>query len=139
MVTQSYVTLLVWINIFQVIACEVDVAAPLTAARAAGEPVQVQNHKTTFVDGMGGKSVFPEMWSLISNLVDDTITLTVAEISDAVRMLVERNHVVAEGAGAAPLAAALKTKDLTGNIVCVVSGGNIDASVLSTILQGNIP
>ena len=111
----------------------------MTAARAAGEPVQVQNHKTTFVDGMGGKSVFPEMWSLISSLVDDTITLTVAEISDAVRMLVERNHVVAEGAGAAPLAAALKTKDLTGNIVCVVSGGNMDASVLSTILQGNIP
>ena len=116
-----------------------DVAAPLTASFAAGKPVTLQNHKTTFVDGMGGKSVFPQMWPLISKLVDDTITLSVAEIADAVRLLVERNHIVAEGAGAAPLAAALKTEGLEGNIVCVVSGGNIDTSVLSTILQGNVP
>ena len=97
----------------------------------------LQNHKKSFVDGMGGKSVFKEMWSLASNLVDKTCVLSLEEICNAVRLLVEGNHLVAEGAGAAPVAAAQKLKH--GTIVCVVSGGNIDTDVLTTILQGKIP
>ena len=116
-----------------------DVAAPLTASLQAGQPTQVQNHKTTFVDGMGGKSLFKEMWNLASNLIDDTITLTTEEIAAAVKLLAERNHVIAEGAGAAPVAAALKDKVRGENIVCVVSGGNIDTTVLIQILQGFTP
>ena len=80
--------------------------------------------------------MFPEMWNLISNLVDEVMTLTVDEIAAAVKLLAERNHVIAEGAGAAPVAAALKEAVKGKNIACVISGGNIDSSVLTQILQG---
>ena len=89
---------------------------------------------------MGGKSVFKEMWELAENVIDETILLSVKEISDAVRLLVERNRIVAEGAGAAPVAAVMKYDMVPGeNIVCVISGGNIDTSVLVNILKGETP
>jgi threonine dehydratase len=56
-----------------------------------------------------------------------------------VRMLLERNHVVAEGAGAASVAAAVAGRAGRGTVVCVVSGGNIDAAALRTILDGRVP
>ncbi|MBA7713747.1 L-threonine dehydratase catabolic TdcB [subsurface metagenome] len=80
-----------------------------------------------------------EIWPLVSKLLDGSLVMSLEEIADAIRMLIEYNSVVAEGAGAAPVAAALAGKAGTGKVVCVVSGGNIDADKLVTILNGQIP
>ncbi|MEK7402436.1 MAG: threonine/serine dehydratase [Gemmatimonadota bacterium] len=126
----------------RVFAVEVEGAAPLTASRAAGQPVTIDNQRS-FIDGMGGRGVFPEMWPLAQLLVADVLTVTVQQVADAVRLLAQRGRVVAEGAGAAPVAAAIaygaRLAPNKGSVVCVVSGGNIDASVLSQILAGNTP
>ena len=122
----------------KVYACEVETAAPLAPSLAAGEPVEVE-HRRSFVDGIGGPRVFPEMFELVRQLIEGSIVVSVGEIAQAVRLLAERSHVVAEGAGAAPVAAALTGRAGTGKIVCVVSGGNIDSEVLRTILAGETP
>jgi len=122
----------------KVYACEVDTAAPLEPSLAAGSPQQVE-YVPSFVDGIGGKSVLPEMWPLVSVLLDGSTVVSLKEIAAAIRLLVERNRVIAEGAGAASIAAALSDKTLTGKTVCVVSGGNIDSSKLATILTGHLP
>jgi len=119
-------------------AAEVETAAPLAASFAAGEPTTI-DYTPSFVDGIGGKGVLPEMWSLARSLIDDSIVVSPSAIADAVRTLVEMNRVVAEGAGAAPVAAALARGAGLGNVVCVVSGGNIDASKLTKILEGRVP
>lgn len=123
----------------RILACEVETAAPLSLSLSAGHPTPITNHQPSFVDGMGGKSVFPQMWPLVSNLIDESIVLSVQEICNAVKMLAEKNCVVAEGAGAAPVAAALRAEVPEGNIVCIISGGNIDSNKLATILLGGIP
>ena len=89
--------------------------------------------------GIGGKSVLPEMWPLAKNLLAGSLVTSLDRVAAAVRMLVERNHVIAEGAGATPLAVALSGEAGNGPVVCVVSGGNIDSSKLETILRGEIP
>jgi threonine dehydratase len=122
----------------KVYACEVETAAPLAPSLATGEPVEVEARRS-FVDGMGGPRTFPEMFELVRQLVASSIVLSVDEIARAVRLLVERNRIVAEGAGAAPVAAALTGRAGRGKIACVVSGGNIDSAVLSTILGGKTP
>ena len=122
----------------KVYAVEVETAAPLTASFAAGVPTPVTRTQT-FIDGMGSGAVFAEMWPLVQSLLAGTIVVTVAQVADAVRMLAERCCVVAEGAGAAALAAAL-TGVLDGQrTVCIVSGGNIDLDTFATILRGDIP
>jgi len=122
----------------RVIACEVDTAAPLSAALAAGGPVPTP-YTASFVDGIGGKSVLAEMWPLASRLLDGALSSPLDDVAAAVRLLAERAHVVSEGAGAAPLAAALSGRAGRGKTVCVVSGGNIDARVLARILSGEVP
>lgn len=126
----------------KVYACEVDHAAPLAAAFAAGEPRTIENRKS-FVDGIGGRGVFPEMWPLARELVSGALAVTVEQVADAVRLTARRARVIAEGAGAAGLAAALRhgptLEPRARRVVCIVSGGNIDASVLATILSGSIP
>jgi threonine dehydratase len=117
----------------RVYACEVETAAPLAASLEAGEPVRVE-WTQTFVDGIGSPEVFPEMFELARELLDGSLVVTVEEVAAAVRLLAERAHVIAEGAGAVPVAAALSGRAGTGTIACVVSGGNIDASVLARIL-----
>lgn len=123
----------------RVYACEVEGAAPLTASIAAGTPVTIENRKT-FVDGIGGRGVFPEMWPLARALVDGALTAPVADVASAVRLLAQRARVVAEGAGATPLAIACAgLEDVTARpkrVVCIVSGGNIDPSALGSILAG---
>ena len=119
-------------------ACEVETAAPLARSLARGEPVEA-NYKPSFIDGIGGKSVLAEMWPLAQQLLAGSLVTPVARVADAIRTLVERNHVVAEGAGAAPVAAALAGAKGTGTVVCIVSGGNIDPAKLATILRGEIP
>jgi len=119
----------------KIFGCEVATAAPLTAALAADEPVTIERQQS-FVDGIGGRGVLPEMWPLVRPLLDGAIVASVAEVGYAVRLLVERARVVAEGAGATPVAAALAGRAGQGAIVCVVSGGNIDVKMLIELLRG---
>jgi threonine dehydratase len=115
----------------RVYACEVETAAPLAASLEAGEPVEVE-HRPSFVDGIGGPRVFPEMFALARELLDGSLVVGLDDVAGAIRLLVERSRIVAEGAGAAPVAAALGR---TGKIVCVVSGGNLDTATLRELLQ----
>ena len=119
-------------------ACEVETAAPLAASLAAGTPVTIE-HRASFVDGIGGRSVLPEMWPMVRGFVEGSIVVTLEEVASAIRILAERNRVIAEGAGAAPVAAALRGDAEGRKIVCVVSGGNIDLTKLARILAGEIP
>jgi len=121
----------------KVLACEVETAAPLAASLAAGGPREV-DYAPSFVDGIGAKGVLEEMWPLASRLLDGSCVVSLAATAAAVKLLVERNRVVAEGAGATSVAAALAGYG-DGKIVCVVSGGNIDAGKLATILSGGVP
>ena len=118
----------------RIIVAESDAATPLTAAMAAGRPVTVEV-KPSFISGAGAPSVLEEMWPLVSELVDDTVVIPVAEVANALRLLFERNKVIAEGAGAIALAAALAGDGKFGKTVCVVSGGNIDPDVMAAILR----
>jgi threonine dehydratase len=120
-----------------IFGCEVETAAPLAASLAADEPRSV-DYTPSFVDGIGGKSVLPEMWSVVRDLLDGSLVSTLHDIASAIRLLAERCHVIAEGAGAASVAAALSGKAGSGKIVCIISGGNIDAAVLAKILTGEM-
>jgi threonine dehydratase len=93
----------------------------------------------SFVDGIGSKSILPAMWPHLHRLVNATCAVSLDETCAALRLLVERHHIVAEGAGAVPVAAALSGRAGTGKIVCVVSGGNLDSAKLATILTGRVP
>jgi threonine dehydratase len=115
-------------------AAEVATAAPLAASLAAGAMTGV-DHTPSFVDGIGAPFLFPEMWDFARQILDGSLVSSLEEIAAAIRLLANHNHVIAEGAGAAPVAAALAGKAGSGTVVCVVSGGNIDADKLSGILQ----
>jgi len=119
----------------RVLAVEVETGAPLTAALAAGEPVTV-DYRPSFVDGIGSKTVFASMLDRAQRLLDGTVVVTLDEVAAAVRLLVARAHVVAEGAGAAPVAAALSGRAGAGRLACVVSGGSIDPATLAGLLTG---
>ena len=119
----------------RVYGVEVDTAAPLAASFAAGEMTTVER-KTSFVDGIGSGGMLPKMWPLAQELLTGAFTASVEEIENAVRLVVERNRVVPEGAGACPVAVALSGRLDAQKIVCVVSGGNIDSDILAKILGG---
>lgn len=121
-----------------VFAGEVETAAPFAASLREGSPQEVDRVQT-FVDGIGGKSVLPEMWPLASGLLDGSLVMPIAAVVDAIRTLALRARVIAEGAGATSVAAALEGKAGTGKVVCVVSGGNIDTVHLAKILEGGSP
>ena len=118
----------------KVFAAEVATAAPLAPSLEAGRPVQVE-YEPSFVDGIGSPEVFPEMFELARELLDGSLVASLDDVTAAVRLLAERARVVAEGAGATPVALALGGAAGTGKVVCVVSGGNIDASKLAEILR----
>ncbi len=121
----------------RVYAVEPKTAAPLSASFAADSAQEI-DRIPSFVDGIGGKSVLPEMWERARTLLLPLV-VSLSEIAAAIKLLVERNRIVAEGAGAASVAAAMTGKAGSGKIVCVVSGGNIDSSKLAKILAGGIP
>jgi len=121
----------------RIIVAESDAATPLTAALQAGKPVTVQT-KPSFISGAGAPSVLEEMWPLVSELVDDTVVVPVADVANAIRLSFERNKIIAEGAGAIALAAALASDGKFGKTVCVVSGGNIDPDVMAAILRQQV-
>lgn len=122
----------------RVFAAEVETAAPLAASLAAGSP-QTVPYTPSFVDGIGSPFILPGMWPLAQRLLDGALVSSVAEVAAAVRLLVERVRVVAEGAGAAPVAAALAGRAGPGRVVCVVSGGNLDLDRLAGILRNELP
>ena len=119
----------------KVFTAEPETGAALAAALAAGHPADV-DYRATFVDGSGSRRVLDTMWPLVVPLVDAAVAVPVAEVAAAVRLLAERARVVAEGAGALAVAAALTGRAGTGKVVCVVSGGNINLSKLADILNG---
>jgi len=117
----------------KIFAAEVATAAPLIASWKAGAP-QVIEPQRSFVDGVGGKSVFPQMFERAKRLIDGPLVAQVKEVASVLRMVAERNRVIAEGAGATPVACALAGHAGEGKVVCIVSGGNIDLVRLAEIL-----
>jgi threonine dehydratase len=118
----------------RVFGCEVETATPLQSALEAKQPVIVER-TPSFVDGIGGRGVLDEMWPLVSSLIDGALVSSLAETRNAVRLLADRARIVVEGAGAASVAPALAERAGRGKIACVVSGGNLDLSVLAEILM----
>jgi threonine dehydratase len=113
---------------------EPETAAPMAMSLAAGSPQTFKEWKASFVDGAGGQSVFPRMWQRMKPLVDGSIVVTLEETRRAMRMMAEKARVIAEGAGALPLAAALTGKAGKGPIVAIVSGGNIDLAKFTELI-----
>jgi threonine dehydratase len=122
----------------RVYASEVDTGAPVAPSLAAGEPVTVE-YQPSFVDGIGGPFVFEEMWEITKQLLDGSLVVTLEETAAALKLLAERNRVIAEGAAATSVAAALAGQAGTGKVVCIVSGGNIDLSKVAKIFEGKMP
>jgi len=118
--------------------CESEVITPLASSFKAGGPVDVA-WASSFIDSIGIPFILPEMWGLAKNLLDGSLVMGLIEICDSIRLLAERNKIIAEGASAIPVAAALAGKAGTGKVVCVVSGGSIDLDKLVKIFQGKIP
>jgi threonine dehydratase len=110
----------------RVFAAEPETAAPLARSFAAGSPQAFPEWKASWVDGCGGKSVFPRMWALAQHLLEGSVVCSLEETRRAMKLVAERNHIIAEGAGACAVAAALSGRCGTGKVVAVVSGGNID-------------
>jgi threonine dehydratase len=119
----------------KVFAAEPETAAPLAWSLAAGSPQKFPGWKASWVDGCGGKSVFPRMWDLAHHLLAGSIVSTLDEVRLAMKIVAERNHVVSEGAGACAVAAGLSGKCGARKIACVVSGGNIDLSVFAQLIN----
>jgi threonine dehydratase len=122
-----------------VYAAEVETAAPLAASLAAGAPLENVPYTPSFVDGIGSTSVLAEMWALATTLLAGSLVSPLTDVAAAVRLLSERARVIAEGAGATSVAAALAGRAGRGKVVCVVSGGNIDLGKLAAILEGGAP
>jgi len=113
---------------------EPETAAPMARSMAMGSPQPFEEWKASFVDGAGGQSVFPRMWQRMRPVVDGCIVVTLEETKRALRLMAEKARVIAEGAGALALAAALTGKAGQGPIVAVVSGGNIDLETFSELV-----
>ncbi len=118
----------------RILAAEVATAAPLAKSLAAGTAETV-TYTPSFVDGIGSKTVFESMFQRARGLVDGVVVAELEEVAAAVRLLVERNRIVAEGAGACPVACAVSGKAGAGKIVCVVSGGNLNSAKLAELLH----
>jgi threonine dehydratase len=127
----------------RVYAAEPETAAPLAASLAAGKPTSFDNWQASFVDGAGGKSVLPTMWPLLESLAG-SIVVSLEEVARAMKLTAERTHVIAEGAAACAVAAALSgrasattnpgDRDRRHKIVAVVSGGNIDLARFAALV-----
>ena len=110
----------------KIFGVEPETAAPAALSFEKGSPQAFTNWKASFVDGAGGQSMFPRMWERMKPVVDGYIVVSLDETKNAMRLMAEKARVIAEGAGALPLAAALTERAGKGPIVAIVSGGNID-------------
>jgi threonine dehydratase len=123
----------------RVYAVQPETGAAVSAALEAGEPHEAPGFGPSFVDGAGAKVVLPAMWERARPLLAGAYTVSLDDTAAAVRLLARRARVVAEGAGALAVAAAVSGRVPGKKIVCVVSGGNIDATRLAAILAGETP
>lgn len=120
----------------RIVGAEFDRLAPLTAALEAGQPVQLEDGPPpSYLGGIGGSIVADEMWPRVQATLDGAAVANESEIMDAIRLLAERANVIAEGAGAAPVAAVMNGTVTGSRIVCVISGGNLDADTFAAILR----
>lgn len=119
----------------KIIAAEPETAAPFARSLAAGSPQDFPKWTASFVDGAGGRNVIPRMWERMRPVTDAAIVVTLAQTRAAMRLMAEKARVIAEGAGALPLAAALTGKAGAGPIVAVVSGGNVDLAKFGELIE----
>jgi threonine dehydratase len=118
----------------KVFAAEPETGAPLSRSFELGSPQRFPDWRASWVDGCGGKSVFPRMWALANHLLAGSLVSTLDDIQKALKIVAERNHVICEGAGACAVAGGLGGMCGSGKIVCVVSGGNIDLATFSKLV-----
>src|SRR6185503_11439456 len=121
----------------KVFTAEVATAAPFAASLAAGEPTSI-DYEPSWVDGIGSKAVFPQMFERARKLVDGALVADLPSVANALRSMAQHNHIIAEGAGACPVACALSGSAGPGKIVCIISGGNINASKLTQLLNERV-
>ena len=121
----------------RILGAEPETAAPGAASFAAGSPQAFDKWQASFVDGAGGKSIFPRMWERMNGIVDGSIVVSLDEVKRAMKVVAEKMRVIIEGAGALPVAAALSGKVTEGPIVAVVSGGNIDLKKFAEIVTSS--
>ena len=114
---------------------EPETAAPAALSFAHGCAQEFPDWQPSFCDGAGGKSVFPRMWERMRPIVDGSIVVTLEQTKQAMRVIAEKARVIAEGAGALALAAALTGRAGPGPIVAIVSGGNIDLKKFCEIIE----
>jgi threonine dehydratase len=125
----------------RVLGAEPETAAPLALSLERGSPQTFERWEATFVDGAGGKSIFPRMWERLRPLVDGSLVVTLDEVRHAMRVMAETMRVIAEGAGALPVAAALSERLWEGGhagdgpLVAVVSGGNVDLAKFCQLIS----
>ena len=117
----------------KVFTAEVATAAPFAASLAAGVPTTV-DYEPSWVDGIGSKAVFPQMFERARDLVDGALVADLPETANALKLIAQHNHIIAEGAGACPVACALSGRAGSGKIACIISGGNINPTKLASIL-----
>ena len=120
----------------QVFAAEPETASPFDASLRNGRASTFDRWQASFVDGAGGRSVLPSMWPLLSRVLAGSIVVALEDVAAAMRLVAERCHVIAEGAAACAVAAALSGR-VKGNIVAVVSGGNIDLTTFAALVVGS--
>jgi threonine dehydratase len=120
----------------KVFTAEVATAAPFAASLAAGVPTSV-DYEPSWVDGIGSKAVFPQMFERARSLVAGALVADLTSVANALRSMAQHNHVIAEGAGACPVACALSGSAGSGKIACIISGGNINPTKLADILTSD--
>jgi len=118
----------------RIYAAEVETGAPLGASLAAGEPRTV-DYQPSFVDGIGSKMVFPNMFALAQKLLDGSLVVSLKDAAQAMKLMAERNRIIAEGASACAVAAALSGRAGAGKVVAIVSGGNIDMEKFASLVS----
>ena len=118
----------------KIYAAEIETAAPLAPSLAAGEPRTVE-YQPSFVDGIGGKMVFPSMFELAKKLLDGSLVVSLKEAAHAMKLVAERSRVIIEGASACAVAAALSGRAGSGKVVAIISGGNIDLDRFAEIIS----
>ena len=118
----------------RIYAAEVETAAPLAASLAAGEPRTVE-YVVSFVDGIGSKTVFPNMFEQARKLLDGSLVVTLKDAVQAMKLVAERNRIIVEGASACAVAGARSGRAGSGKIVAIVSGGNIDLDKFTQLIS----
>jgi threonine dehydratase len=118
----------------RVVACEVESSTPLASARERGKSIAV-TRGPSWIDGIGSQSVLPDMWSLVSKVIDAVVVVKQSEAEDALRSLARDSHLVVEGAAAVAFAAAMRPQFRNSRVVAILSGGNIDIPTFTRLLQ----